>query len=106
MESTNIKNQPSTQDGDERELSLQASEPVGDVTMTPPICACSRWFGKPPLFGRGHGEPAVGLSQQPLLLLLLLAGTKWLKATVLLAEQLPCSPLADSELLPVLVPQH
>lgn len=83
--------------------SKKPSEPEGDVTTTPPICTCSRRFGKPPLFG----ELVVGLSQQPLLLLLLLAGTKWLKATVLLAEQLPCSSLADSEpLLPVLVPQH
>lgn len=77
-----------------------------DVTLTPPTLTCSQWFGKRLLFSRGHCEFVVGLSQQPLLLLLLEPGMKWLKATVLLAEQLPCSLLADSEPLPVLVPQH
>lgn len=54
------------------------------------------WFEKLPLFSRSHGGVVVALSQQSLLLLL--AGTKRLKATVVLAEQLPCSLLADSEL--------
>lgn len=61
------------------------------------------WFAKQPLFSRSPGEVVVGLSQQPLLLL---AGIKRLKAAVVLAEQLACSVLADSELLPDLVPQH